>query len=522
MTTTAVADPGPPPLAPPRSNRFFAWTSGIGIVRGDGWIGGVAAGVAARLRIDPLIVRGILVVTALFGLPALLAYAVAWAVLPDLGGRIHLQDALRGRFSAASIGIVLFAVAGLLPAPLAVALGLPTLALFADPRGAIVFAFFGVLGLAVIAGLVFFIVRSARRAPGAPVPDLRTASAASEAPDSSIDESASGADPTVEDEAMDAAATEPASIASSDSGAEPYDDAAPIDDSAPIDAQQASDELAAWREQHAAWRAQDAQWRREQQDAARAAREQARRERHAHGAQFSAEAAERRRVRRATSPRTSAAFVAVVLGAAAVLGAVTALSVPAADRSFAPAMGLFCATLVVGLGMFAAGALRRRSGFLAFVAIVLLVVGAGVAALPLGKNLVLGDTWISNAAPERTSVAQPFGWLGITVLDTGGEGEPITVRKGTGTTEIRIEAGVEVHLTATLGDAWVQLYRERADGATVDVERVETTPTADGRFALDDRFSTVDEPTTRQQVTLDQTSGSISIYLVEAAEEDAS
>ena len=77
-------------------DRFFAWSAGLGVVRGDGWLGGVAAGLAARMRVDPLIVRGILVVAGLFGFPVLFLYAIAWALLPDLDERIPLQEAVRG------------------------------------------------------------------------------------------------------------------------------------------------------------------------------------------------------------------------------------------------------------------------------------------------------------------------------------------------------------------------------------------------------------------------------------------
>ena len=75
-TSAPPADPGPPPTAPPGvptgSDRFFSWVQGLGIVRGDAWLGGVCGGIAARVRIDPLIVRGIFVVVALLGFPALL------------------------------------------------------------------------------------------------------------------------------------------------------------------------------------------------------------------------------------------------------------------------------------------------------------------------------------------------------------------------------------------------------------------------------------------------------------------
>jgi hypothetical protein len=63
---------GTPPHGAPGTNRFFTWMRGLAIVRQNGWIGGVCGGVAARLGIDPIIVRGIAVVVVILGGPALL------------------------------------------------------------------------------------------------------------------------------------------------------------------------------------------------------------------------------------------------------------------------------------------------------------------------------------------------------------------------------------------------------------------------------------------------------------------
>ena len=54
------------------------------------WVGGVLGGVAERYRIDPLLARGVFVAVCMVsaGL-GLLAYAAAWAVLPDADGRVQ-------------------------------------------------------------------------------------------------------------------------------------------------------------------------------------------------------------------------------------------------------------------------------------------------------------------------------------------------------------------------------------------------------------------------------------------------
>ncbi|MDH5136006.1 PspC domain-containing protein, partial [Microbacterium sp. RD11] len=186
------AEPAPStpdtPRAPRGADRFLLWVAGLGVVRTDGWLGGVAAGIAIRLRIDPLIVRGILVVAALFGLPALFLYALAWAVLPDVDGRVHLRDLLQRRYDPVQLGILALAVIGLFPtAPLTGRL----FGLGYDGWSALS-TFTWVVGLVLAAALLFLIVRAARRTPGASAPDLPGASADPAAPAASAPLAGSG------------------------------------------------------------------------------------------------------------------------------------------------------------------------------------------------------------------------------------------------------------------------------------------------------------------------------------------
>lgn len=95
------------------SDRFFTWLRDLGITRSsDRWIAGVAGGIAAKAKIDPIIVRGVFIVLALLGGPGILLYIAAWLMLPDASGRIHLEELFRGRASAGAIvaAIVLGAV----------------------------------------------------------------------------------------------------------------------------------------------------------------------------------------------------------------------------------------------------------------------------------------------------------------------------------------------------------------------------------------------------------------------------
>ena len=68
------------------------------MVRGDDRVfGGVLSGVAARIGMAPAATRLLFALLALFtGGIALLAYAAAWALLPDSQGRIVIQDFGRG------------------------------------------------------------------------------------------------------------------------------------------------------------------------------------------------------------------------------------------------------------------------------------------------------------------------------------------------------------------------------------------------------------------------------------------
>lgn len=112
--------PGPQPIPSYPSQRestsgFFDSLRRTGIWRSeDRWIGGVAAGVARRFDVDPLLIRGIFVVMTLFGGLGLLLYGVGWALLPEESdGRIHLQEAIRGNFDAALAGAIAFAIIGI-------------------------------------------------------------------------------------------------------------------------------------------------------------------------------------------------------------------------------------------------------------------------------------------------------------------------------------------------------------------------------------------------------------------------
>ena len=115
-------NPGPQRDAPPSAaadateqpaeGGFFAWLRGLGITRSsDRWLAGVSGGIAARVGIDPLIVRGVFLVLAILGGPGFLIYAAGWLLLPGRQGRIHAEDIIRGRAEPWVIGVSITTVA---------------------------------------------------------------------------------------------------------------------------------------------------------------------------------------------------------------------------------------------------------------------------------------------------------------------------------------------------------------------------------------------------------------------------
>jgi phage shock protein PspC (stress-responsive transcriptional regulator) len=101
------------PASDADSAKFFQWLRGLGIQRGSNrWIGGVCSGLADKWGIDPVIVRGLAVVLTLFFGVGLLAYGVAWALLPEPDGRIHVEEVGRGRWSTGMTGSAILTVLG--------------------------------------------------------------------------------------------------------------------------------------------------------------------------------------------------------------------------------------------------------------------------------------------------------------------------------------------------------------------------------------------------------------------------
>lgn len=111
--------PDPQPGAPQPGRPFMAGMFDSlrrsGVVRTERRVvGGVCGGLAWRLGIDLILVRCVVAVLCLALGLGILAYGVAWALLPEeRDGRIHLQQALNGDVSAGFVGAVVCVIGGM-------------------------------------------------------------------------------------------------------------------------------------------------------------------------------------------------------------------------------------------------------------------------------------------------------------------------------------------------------------------------------------------------------------------------
>jgi phage shock protein PspC (stress-responsive transcriptional regulator) len=93
----------------------FTKIRALGVVRPDEgrWAAGVAAGLARRWGVDPVLVRGGFVALSLFFGVGLFLYGAGWLLLPHPDGRIHAQEVTHGTVTAGFVGSVLALLAGM-------------------------------------------------------------------------------------------------------------------------------------------------------------------------------------------------------------------------------------------------------------------------------------------------------------------------------------------------------------------------------------------------------------------------
>jgi phage shock protein PspC (stress-responsive transcriptional regulator) len=373
----------PPASAAASGNRFFSWLRSIGITRQPGWIGGVAVGIADRLGIDPLIVRGILIVVAIVGAPATLLYAIAWLLLPDAKGKIHLEELIRGRFDTPMIGIaVLFAIS-LLPVPQGIwSLGAAYWGqpYWGDSLGRAVWTLV-VIGLLI--WLVVWFVRRGERNSG----------------------STTSSPATTDDRPDTIPQPSPRPPASTDETATLTAPVAPP--APPSDA--TTEQLTAWREQQALWKTQYDGYRQQQAAekyaASRAANARAREERMVRTAAY-------RAVRERS--RSNPLYSAVLIGVALVAGALTALAVSNGEPGALDILvGIGVAIGLLGVGIVINGIRGRRSGGASGVAILLLVPLVFAGVFPQSTNLHYSGDWrlapVESSGSHSQAFVQGFG-----------------------------------------------------------------------------------------------------------------
>lgn len=318
MSTTNHGTPSPErPVAAP----FFAWLRRLGVVRGDRWIAGVCGGLAARLGVDPLLIRGAAVVLALFGFPAIIAYAIAWLLLPDTDDEIVLERVLRHGWSPSLVVIVVIVIFALTPFAGGVWWATGHLPPFDLVPYGITSTFHALQGIAMLALLVWLavvIVRFARNhrwgsdaAPRTPPADRASASADSEVP------------------------------------------------SAPAEASASTD-----------WRARQAEWQARMAADRQRIREERADEAHRRATERIAAWEDERRARAASHPHASGWFVTLTLGLALVVGALSAAFAPTwfGVDGLGGTIGLSAALVVIGLAMVVAGLGRRHATALGWVA----------------------------------------------------------------------------------------------------------------------------------------------------------
>jgi phage shock protein PspC (stress-responsive transcriptional regulator) len=431
----------------------------INLPRRQGWIGGVCAGIADRLGIDPIIVRGIAVVIAVLGGPAFLLYAAAWLLLPDTDDRIHLERLIAGEVDRAIAGIAALVVLSLLPFAQGFwFLGSAYWGQWYWPNSAGRVAWTIVLLAAAVVATVWVARRASRSESPTVVP------ATTDARPETVPEppSASGAAPftvasTIAEPAAGLAAESSAGPAAAPSTSSGPEASAPVPPPAPA-ADAPPEDLAAWREQQDRWKSEHAAWKQQQAASARELRDQRAAETHARALANSAAAEERRRLHRLANPRASAAAVFSVLGAAIVAGGIAALAIPDSDYGFT--VGWAVAAIVFGLAIIVCGALRRRSGILGFFALVSIVVMLGSATVPPGRTLLFADAHLTTHIDNE--VAQPAGRTEIYVSATTPSGTVTDLWQGAGSIHVDVDenAAARIEIVSRSGRVSATTYSD--------------------------------------------------------------
>ena len=434
-----TSEPEEKPAKPASSEHgFFTWIRGLDLKREPGWIGGVCAGVALKLGIDPLIVRGIVVVLAVLGAPVILVYAAAWLLLPDRTGQIHLQELIRGHVTPAFPAIVGLVLLSLLPLAQGfwylggLYWGVP------DVWGGVARALWMAV---VLIAVVVVVVWLARRARG----DVTTT-------------------PATTDDRPDTIPAVPAEARAEAVATETLPGEPPAPPAPPAGASDA--ELAAWKKNQGEWQKERATWVTEQQ---RSEQERRQAEKQARAEDWARAAAERQRIRRLTRPRASGAAVWSIFGLALLAGAVGAFVASTRPElsDVVWAIGISIATVTVGVGVVIVGLARRRSGFLAFLGILGVLGVIGTILIPQGSRVLPLGASYSVSSTESARFIQLAGTTETWVSDLDPADPPvIDIWQPTGSVQVHLVDGASVQIEAVTpeGNVYVQRF---ADGVPI-------------------------------------------------------
>lgn len=350
----------------------------LDLPRRPGWVGGVCAGIAEKLGIDPVIVRGIAVVAAVLGAPAFLLYSVGWLLLPDEDGRIHLEQLLRGVVDRAVIGIVGVFILSLLP----VSQGFWYLGgdylRDSSTAGAIGRALWAIVVIGIGIWLTVWLARRANRGNNEPtVMPATTDDRPETVPDA-------GTGVLFDDAAATTVALAPVEPPRPNSSAPEV-------------------EIAAWRERQALWKLEHDAWKTSQSETERERRTVRAAQVRARNAAAAAASAERRAIKRLANPRLRGAIVAISLGSALLAGGAAAVIASTTPLwiGHEAAAGFGVATIVIALAIAVAGAFRRRTGFLGFVSVLLIVATIVTAFLPRDGVVAAAESHSASTAIYR-------------------------------------------------------------------------------------------------------------------------
>jgi len=211
--------------------------------------------------------------------------------------------------------------------------------------------------------------------------------------------------------------------------------------------------------------------------------------------------------------------IALVVGAALVAGGVGgAVAATSAQTSrYAAPIGFAVALMAIGLGMVAAGVARRRSGVLAFLAIVTLVLGLGSFGWPL-HGASVGDLEVH--ADRNASVSQFAGRIRVdgTHSEAGGSARTVRVQQTFGVVAIFLDAGVDARVNVTSADSTIHPVVLGTDGASRSQQTI-TVGAGDGPrgHTAARSWSNTHDGSPELVVDIAQGAGAVYVYDAESA-----